>query len=119
MEHFIHEESNGLTYSLGQLSLAESPPVAAIVGTVQPNIRPGGGAQDGTVRAQCQGLDPPWALVVVDGLSTCLCAPQVHTAYTHDSETQSLNTLIMALIYRESTFWSFDHLKPKNFLKIY
>lgn len=69
------EESNGLTYRLGQLSLAECPPIATIVGTVQPNVRPGGGAQDGTVRAQGQGLDPPWALVVVDGLSTCLCAP--------------------------------------------
>lgn len=93
------DESICLTYSFGQLSLAKCPPVATIVGTVEPNVTPNGGRQHGAVAAQGHGLDPPRALVVVDGLSTRFCAPQVHTAYTQDNATQSISTFICFYIY--------------------
>lgn len=68
------------TYIFGKLSLVEGPPVALIVCVVQPDVGPRHRAQNRAIRAQGQGLDAPLTLIVVDGLSTCLCAPQVHTA---------------------------------------
>lgn len=83
-KQFTHRRNS--THSRGKVSLAEGPPVAAIIGPIEADVRPSGGAQDGTVGAQSQGLDPPGSLEVVDGLSTCCCAPQVHTAWTRDRE---------------------------------
>lgn len=80
------EKSDGRAYRLGQLHPAQSPPVAVIVGSIQPKVGPRDGAQDGAVRAQGQDLDPVWDLVVVDGLSARLCAPQVHTTCTQESK---------------------------------
>ena len=88
-----------LAYSLWELRPAEHPPVASVVGAVQPDVRPGSRAQAGAVGAQGQGLGPLRALVVEEGLSTCLCAPQVHTAYTQHRETQPLTMLITAASY--------------------
>lgn len=74
----------GRTYGVGELSLVESPPVAPIVCVVQTDAGSRHRGQDGAVRAQGHGLDVPWTLVVVDGLSARVCAPQVHTAYNPD-----------------------------------
>lgn len=63
----------------------EGPPVALVICVVKLDVRPRHRAQDGAIRAQGNGLDLPYTLVVVDGLSTCLCAPQVHTAFNQNN----------------------------------
>ena len=72
---------NGTTHRLGQLGAAAGPPVATVVTVIQADASPGGRGQCGAVSAQRQGLEPAsGALVVVDGLPTRLCAPEVNTA---------------------------------------
>lgn len=73
----------------------EGPPVALIIYVVEPDVRPRHRAQDGAIRAQGHGLDLPYTLVVVDGLSTCLCAPQVHTAFNQNNAQLTLSNCFL------------------------
>ena len=71
----------GTTHRLGQLGAAAGPPIAVVVTVIQADASPGGGGQRRAVSAQRQCLEPAsGALVVMDGLPTRLCAPDVDTA---------------------------------------